>query len=83
MRYTTRLLVYPEGDTQEIGWPLRFGQIVDVSGNPLDLPVPTVRMLAYRVRRISTEETRNEDITRYEVEQLFPEDLAPHAREYP
>ncbi len=83
MRYVTRRLVFPEGDTQEIEWTLRFGQIVDVSGRPLSLPVPTVRMLAFRVRRISTEETRNEDITSYSLEQLFPEDLAAYSETPP
>jgi len=83
MRYVTRRLVFPEGDTQEIEWALSFGQIVDVSGRPLSLPVPTVRMLAFRVRRISTEETRNEDITSYSLEQLFPEDLAAYSETPP
>ncbi len=83
MRYVTRQLVFPEGDTQEIEWTLNFGQIVDVSGRPLTLPVPTVRMLAFRVRRISTEETRNEDITSYSLEQLFPEDLAAYSETPP
>ncbi len=83
MRYVTRRLVFPEGDTQEIEWALKFGQIVDVSGKPLSLPVPTVRMLAFRVRRISTEETRNEDITSYSLEQLFPEDLAAYSETPP
>jgi hypothetical protein len=78
MRYVTRKLVFPEGDTQEIERALSFGQIVDVSGSPLSLPVPTVRMLAFRVRRISTEETRNEEITSYYLEQLFPDDLAAY-----
>ncbi|MFW5741788.1 MAG: hypothetical protein ACOCVW_01530 [bacterium] len=78
MKYDTRILVYPEGDTQEIDWPLRFNQIVDVSGRPLATPVATVRMLAYRVRGISSDETRNEYVTRYHLEQLFPEDLAEH-----
>jgi hypothetical protein len=79
MRYATRQLVYPEGDRQEIDWTLNFGQLVGVSGQPLSLPVPTVRMIAFRVRRISTEETRNEDITSYYLEQLFPQDLAEYS----
>lgn len=79
MKYDTRILVYPEGDTQEIDWQLRFNQLVDVSGRPLATPLPTVRMLAYRVRGISSEETRNEYVTRYHLEQLFPEDLAEYA----
>ena len=83
MRYATCQLVYPEGDTQEIEWSLSFGQLVDVSGKPLSLPVPTARMLAFRVRRISPEETRNEDITSYYLEQLFPDDLAAYSETPP
>ncbi len=81
MKYDTRLLVYPEGDTQEIDWPLRFNQLVDVSGRPVRLPIPTVRMLAYRVQRVSNEETRNEYVTRYYLEQLYPDDLAEYVGE--
>ena len=83
MRYVTRQLVFPEGDRQEIQRALSFGDLVDVSGRPLTLPVPTVRMLAFRVRRISTEETRNEDITSYYLEQLFPDDLAAYSETPP
>ena len=79
MRYATRQLVFPEGDRQEIDWALSFGQLVGVSGRPLSLPVSTVRMLAFRVRGISTEETRNEDIISYHLEQLYPDDLAEYA----
>jgi hypothetical protein len=79
VRYTTHTLVYPEGDTQEIDWPLRFSQIVDVAGKPMRTPLPTVRMLAYRVSRIDSEDTRNEHIVRYHLEQMLPDDLAPYA----
>ena len=78
MRYRVRQIVFPEGDKQEIEWSLRFHQVVDVGGRPLQLPVPTTRMLAYRVFRVSTEETRNEEITSYFLEQLFPDDLSEY-----
>ena len=81
MRYVTRKIIFPEGDSQEIEWPLRFGQLVDVSGRPIGLPLPTVRMLAYRVRAISTDETRNEDIVSYALEQLFPDELRQYTAE--
>ena len=81
MKYDTRILVYPEGDTQEIQWSLRFNQIIDVSGRPARLPLPTARMLAYRVFRVSNEETRNEHITRYFLEQLFPDELAAYTED--
>lgn len=79
MRYTVRQIIFPEGDKQEIGWPLRFHQVVDVGGRPIQLPVATTRMLAYRVFRVSTEDTRNEEITTYHLEQLFPDDLSEYA----
>lgn len=81
MKYDSHIIVYPEGDTQEIEWSLSFNTIVDVSGRPLALPVPTVRMIAYRVFRITHEETRNEVITRYHLEQLYPDDLSAYASE--
>jgi hypothetical protein len=75
MRYTTRRIVYPEGDTAEIDWPLRFNQLVGVDGRPLGLPLTTTRLIAYRVYRVSTNDTRNEQIVEYHLEQLFPEQL--------
>ena len=81
VRYTVRQIIFPEGDRQEIDWPLRFHQVVDVGGRPLQQPVPTTRMLAYRVFRISTEETRNEEITSYQLEQLLPNDLIEYTDE--
>lgn len=51
MKYATRILVYPAGDTQEIDWALQFHPIVDVSGRPLRLPVASERMLAAYTER--------------------------------
>jgi hypothetical protein len=78
MKYPVRRIIYPEGDTQEIEWQLSFGDVVDVSGRPLSPPLPTVRMLAYRVYRINRSETRNEYVNEYHLEQLFPDDLRPY-----
>lgn len=78
MKYSVRRIIYPQGDEQEIEWPLSFGMLVDVSGRPLDLPLPTVRMLVYRVCRINRSENRNEMIDEYHLEQLFPDDLEPY-----
>lgn len=75
MRYTTHRIVYPEGDTAEINWSLRFNQLVGVDGRPLRLPLITTRLIAYRVNRVSTKDTRNEQIVEYHLEQLFPEQL--------
>lgn len=75
VKIETGEIVFPDGDRQEVNSQLRFGDIVDVNGRPLVLPLPTVRMLAYRVYRISHRDTRNEEITEYHLEQLFPDEL--------
>jgi len=68
-------LVYPDGDTQEAAVPLTINQIVDVNGIPLSLPLPTVKTLAYRVFRISKNETRGEHVTSYFLELVRHEEM--------
>ncbi len=70
-----RILHYPEGDTREIPHRIQHGALVDINGNPLPLPLPTVRMIVYRTWKISSESTRNEEITHYWLEQVFPGEL--------
>ncbi len=50
-------ILYPEGDRREIEHELRVNQLVDLNGNPLSLPLPSDRMIVYRVWKISTETT--------------------------
>lgn len=78
MRIPLKIIVFPEGDRQEIPHTLKFNQIVDLNGYPLLLPLQTARMIAYRVFRISTESTRNEDITEYHLETVRPAELAEY-----
>ena len=70
MTIYTRQIVYPEGDTQEIEHALRVNQVVDLNGSPLALPLPTVRMIAFRVYKVSTHESIGETITLYHLELL-------------
>jgi hypothetical protein len=49
-------IVFPEGDVQEIGGRLPINGVVDVNGRPLALPLPTNRMIAFRVSRIRVSE---------------------------
>ncbi len=72
---TVRIIHYPEGDTREISRPVRHGMLVDINGAELRPPLPTIRMIAYRVWKITTERTRNEEITHYWLEQVFPDEL--------
>lgn len=81
MRYSTRMtlyefhLVFPEGETQEISHQLSPGEIVDVNGQPLNLPLPTNRMLAYHVSRKRTAEETGMIVTWYFLEQLSATEL--------
>jgi hypothetical protein len=75
MRYTTYLMHYPEGDEREIDHELAFGGLVDINGYTLSPPLPSERMIVYRVRSMSTDEERNRDVRHYYLEQVFPSEL--------
>jgi hypothetical protein len=75
MRLTTRRLVYPEGDVQEIEHRLSINELVDLNGAPLELPLPTARMIVYRVFRICTQNLTGEDITDYHLELVWRDEL--------
>jgi hypothetical protein len=68
MRLTTREIVFPEGDRQEIAHALSVNQLVDLNGFPLPLPLATTRQIAYRVLRKSTSCERNGDLVSYYLE---------------
>lgn len=75
MQRTTRLIVYPEGEEQEVEHRLSVNQLVDLNGNPLGLPLPTARMIVYRVFRITTESRIGEEIVRYGLELVRRDEL--------
>jgi len=66
MTIETSYAVFPEGDTQEIPRRLSINQIVDHNGLPLPLPLPSARMIAFRVVRIRhCEERGQHDVLHY------------------
>jgi hypothetical protein len=75
MQLYTSKIIYPEGDEQEINHPLRINQLVDINGIPLELPLRTTRIIAYRVYRISTESNIGEEITSYHLELIWEREL--------
>lgn len=75
MTVETKLIVFPDGDRQEISQGLRFNQVVDINGRPLPLPLPTVKMIAYRVVKISTREERGERVISYYLDLLRRSDM--------
>ena len=71
-------IVYPEGDTQEIRGRLMLNQMVDLNGNPLDLPLPTNRMIVFRVAKISTNEYKGGAETYHFLEQVSARELSEY-----
>jgi hypothetical protein len=71
----TRFIVYPEGDTREIDRALRVNELVDLNGGPLAQPLPTARMIVYRVWKITTSAGRHEQIVSYHLEQVARPEL--------
>ena len=69
MRLTTREIVFPEGDSQEIPHALQINQLVDLNGYPLDLPLAR-RQIVYRVRKAATGSHRNGEVVSYYLEQV-------------
>ena len=69
------VLVYPDGDTQEARVPLRINQVVDLNGYPLELPLKSVRIIAYRVSKIRKSETKAEETTYYHLELVRREEI--------
>ena len=80
MTIRTNQVVYPDGDTQEIQHRLAVNEVVDLNGNPLPLPLPTPKMIAYRVYRVSTQETRGEEIASFYLELLNRDMILEYVR---
>jgi hypothetical protein len=70
MFMTDYFIVFPEGDTQEIRGRLPLNQLVDVNGNPLDLPLPTNKMVVFRVNKVRTNDYKGGSETLHFLEQL-------------
>lgn len=68
-------MVFPEGDVQEISGRLPFNSLVDMNGNVLSLPLPTNRMIVFRVDAIKTEEKKGSSETYHFLELLSAEEL--------
>jgi len=68
-------IVFPEGDVQEIPGRLPINGIVDINGNRLPLPLPTNRMIAFRVAKISTREYKGGAETFHHLELLSAAEL--------
>jgi len=68
-------IVFPDGDIQEIQGRLPFNALVDMNGNVLSMPLPTNKMIVYRVDGIKTEEKKGTSETYHFLELLSVEEL--------
>jgi hypothetical protein len=80
MRIDEYFIAFPEGDVQEIPGRLSINDIVDINGRRLPLPLPTNRMIAFRVARIKVNENRGGSETLHFLELLSADELAAFAR---
>jgi hypothetical protein len=76
MHMHTSWLVFPDGDRQEARRNLRLDELVDMNGNPLPLPPPSPRMIAYRVFRIRNVEERGSTDSLHYLELVPASELA-------
>lgn len=68
-------IVYPEGESREVKNGLNLSDILDINGNPLELPLPTNRMIAYQISKKRTIENKGIVTTVYYLEQLNSDEL--------
>jgi hypothetical protein len=73
-------IVFPEGDVQEIPGRLSINDLVDINGRPLSLPLPTWRLIAFRVARIKVSENRGGNETLHFLELMGAEELRPYVQ---
>jgi hypothetical protein len=73
-------IVFPEGDVQEVPGRLPFNTLVDMNGNVLDMPLPTNKMVVFRVARIKINENKGSNETFHFLELVSAEELISFAK---
>jgi hypothetical protein len=68
-------IVYPEGECQELEAPLRIDQLVDLNGRALPLPLPSPRIIAYRITKVRHTEERGVHAVFHYAELVSASDL--------
>ena len=81
MTNLSRSVMYPEGDTREISHQLRVNQLVDLNGEPLMLPIRSIRTIVYRVWKKTTRAERHCEEVMYHLELVRRPELDGLARE--
>jgi hypothetical protein len=80
MHISEFFIVFPEGDVQEIQGRLPFNSLVDMNGNVLNLPLPTNKMIVFKVAGIKTEERTGVSETYHFLDLLSAEELLEYTK---
>ena len=75
MQMNEYFIVFPEGDVQEIERRLPFNSLVDMNGNVLSPPLPTNRMIVFKVKGIKTNEKTGVSETYHFLDLISAEEL--------
>jgi hypothetical protein len=73
-------IVFPEGDVQEVPGRLPFNALVDMNGHVLSEPLPTNRMIVFRVARIKTDENKGGTETFHFLELMSADELLSYTK---
>jgi len=80
MQINEFFIVFPEGDVQEIQGRLPFNSLVDMNGNVLSLPLPTNKMIVFKVAGIKTEERTGVSETYHFLDLIDAEELLEYTK---
>jgi len=80
MQINEFFLVFPEGDVQETRGRLPFNALVDMNGNVLSLPLPTNKMIVFKVAGIKTEERTGVSETYHFLDLMSAEELLEYTQ---
>ena len=76
----SNFIIYPEGDVQEIDHSLSINQLVDLNGSPLNMPLPTTKMIVYRVYKINVKTPTGQEIRQHYLELVNVNELEQYVR---
>jgi len=75
MQINEFFMVFPEGEVQEVQRRLPFNSLVDMNGNVLHPPLPTNKMIVYKVAGIKTDERTGVSETYHFLDLLSADEL--------
>lgn len=73
-------IVFPEGDIQEIPGRIPVNSLTDMNGKPLKLPLPTNKMIVFRVERVRTVENTGIRETFHHLELVGARELLAYVK---